>query len=238
MVRLAFQSWSGVPTAPVSFLEGPATTAADAALDGINLVSATPASAIPVGTLSLTVIYSHLGSVPQVDPFGRPIEFPGQILEADILFNPAIPFSTDLAAVADRIDLQSRATHEAGHLLGLDHSGLLPVFGTRFESNSRCRSKQPPNEEFTKFLHHSTAVWWNISVSGQLSVVGGQLSVRNFQTTDASGRIRLEGVAWEDVEAGAWQDPEFIRLYEESGKPVRVGESGRESIELQLIPYR
>ncbi len=64
-------------------------------------------------------------SEPGVDQFGRIIEFPGQILEADILFNPAVQFSTELSTTAGKIDLQSLATHEIGHLLGLDDSGLL-----------------------------------------------------------------------------------------------------------------
>jgi hypothetical protein len=63
-------------------------------------------------------------------------------------------------------------------------------------------------------------------------------------STDALGHFHLEGVApgdykafaWEDVETGAWQDPDFIRLYEERGKPIRVSENGQVSIELRLIP--
>jgi hypothetical protein len=63
-------------------------------------------------------------------------------------------------------------------------------------------------------------------------------------STDALGHFHLEGVApgdykafaWEDVETGAWQDPDFIRLYEERGKPIRVSENGQANIELRLIP--
>jgi hypothetical protein len=63
-------------------------------------------------------------------------------------------------------------------------------------------------------------------------------------STDATGRIHLEGVppgdykafAWEDVESGAWQDPEFIRQYEERGKPVSVSGNGQATIELRVIP--
>jgi hypothetical protein len=63
-------------------------------------------------------------------------------------------------------------------------------------------------------------------------------------STDALGHFHLEGVApgdykafaWEDVETGAWQDPDFIRPYEERGKPIRVSENGQANIELRLIP--
>jgi hypothetical protein len=65
-------------------------------------------------------------------------------------------------------------------------------------------------------------------------------------STDALGRIHLEGVppgdykafAWEDAETGAWQDPEFLRLYEDQGKALRVSESGQINIELRVIAPR
>ena len=63
-------------------------------------------------------------------------------------------------------------------------------------------------------------------------------------STDASGRYRIEGVppgdyrayAWEDVEAGAWQDPEFLRQFEDRSRTVRVNEGGTSAVELRLIP--
>jgi hypothetical protein len=61
--------------------------------------------------------------------------------------------------------------------------------------------------------------------------------------SDASGRIRFEGLApgdyrifaWDDVPTDAWEDPDFIRFYEDRGRPVRVSEGSRESIEMKLI---
>jgi hypothetical protein len=63
-------------------------------------------------------------------------------------------------------------------------------------------------------------------------------------STDAFGRFSMDGVppgdyklfAWEDVENGAWQDSEFIRQYEERGRPVRVSPSGSAGAELRVIP--
>ncbi|MBI4471822.1 MAG: matrixin family metalloprotease [Acidobacteria bacterium] len=121
VARLGFQTWSSVPTAQVSFSEGPVTTVTNAALDQVNLISFAPTN-YSSDAAALTVLYSFTQT--GTDPVGRKVEFPGQILEADILINPNAPFSTDPIPPADRIDLQSQITHEIGHLLGLDHSGL------------------------------------------------------------------------------------------------------------------
>ena len=48
----------------------------------------------------------------------------GRILESDIYFNSAFPWSVSEAGVTDRFDLESIAVHEIGHLLGLSHSAL------------------------------------------------------------------------------------------------------------------
>ena len=63
-------------------------------------------------------------------------------------------------------------------------------------------------------------------------------------STDGSGRFRMPGLtpgdyklfAWEDVETGAWHDPDFMRLHENSGKPVQIREGSDESVQLTEIP--
>ena len=63
-------------------------------------------------------------------------------------------------------------------------------------------------------------------------------------STDATGHFHIEGVApgdyhvfsWENVENGAWQDPDFIRQFEDRGKPIRINEGGTSNIELRVIP--
>lgn len=63
-------------------------------------------------------------------------------------------------------------------------------------------------------------------------------------TTDQNGRFTLRGItpgeyklfAWEKVEGGAYQDPEFLRPYEERGHKVRLEEGTRLSVGLELIP--
>lgn len=63
-------------------------------------------------------------------------------------------------------------------------------------------------------------------------------------TTDQNGRFILRGIApgtyklfsWEEVEQGAWFDPDFLKPYESKGETVRVEENGHVSVDLKLIP--
>lgn len=48
----------------------------------------------------------------------------GEILEADVFFNTHFNWSTAAAGEPGRVDLESIALHEIGHLLGLGHSAL------------------------------------------------------------------------------------------------------------------
>ncbi len=63
-------------------------------------------------------------------------------------------------------------------------------------------------------------------------------------TTDQNGRLTMRGIppgeyklfAWEDVESGAWEDPEFLKPYEDKGEKVKVEPNGRVTRDLRLIP--
>ena len=54
------------------------------------------------------------------------MRLPGQIVDSDMIFNPAQSFSTaTVDGGPESLDLRSVTTHEAGHYFGLGHSGVL-----------------------------------------------------------------------------------------------------------------
>jgi Carboxypeptidase regulatory-like domain len=62
-------------------------------------------------------------------------------------------------------------------------------------------------------------------------------------TSDPSGRFRFDRVppgdykifAWDEVSDGAWQDPDFLRIYEERGTPIQAREAATDTARVQVI---
>ncbi|HVC20533.1 MAG TPA: matrixin family metalloprotease [Vicinamibacterales bacterium] len=113
-VRGGFSAWTSVPTAHVSVIYGGLTTAEPDVVDYQNTIGFADLGNIPgfENTLGFTD-YLLLAD-------GTPAHF----FETDIVLNSAFPWSTDPNGVAGRFDLQSIATHEIGHFLGLNHSAI------------------------------------------------------------------------------------------------------------------
>jgi hypothetical protein len=65
-------------------------------------------------------------------------------------------------------------------------------------------------------------------------------------STDQNGHFEIHGLApgkyklfsWEGIQAGAWEDPDFLKEYEEKGQTIDVQEGGERSMELKLIPAK
>lgn len=108
-VAAGFATWEAVPTASIAFQFVGFTSAAPFDDDSISTFGfdAQPDLDRVLGATSFVVD-----------------TLTGQIVESDVFFNSIFTWSTVAAGDAGRFDLQSVATHEIGHFVGLGHSAL------------------------------------------------------------------------------------------------------------------
>ena len=108
-VERAFRAWEDVPTASVRFQFSGFTSALPLEDDNTSTM----------GFLSHPELDRVLASTSSLFDTRT-----GEIIEADIFFNSSFAWSVLENGEPGRFDLQSIATHEAGHFLGLSHSAL------------------------------------------------------------------------------------------------------------------
>ncbi|MEJ2719663.1 MAG: Ig-like domain-containing protein, partial [bacterium] len=125
-IQTAMNTWPLLAGSQLNVAFGGTTDNTEALpLDGINLVTfKDPVMNKDTGALFGSTVLAVGIATSFTEPTFHDGKFyrPGEIVDADMLFNPAKDFKTDTAGSGK--DLQSIAVHEAGHLFGLSHSAV------------------------------------------------------------------------------------------------------------------
>ncbi|MBI3892960.1 MAG: matrixin family metalloprotease [Candidatus Wallbacteria bacterium] len=155
--RAAFGTWAAVASANLAFNDqGSTDLAVPPNIDGVNIVSFADDTFPYNGALAVT-------------PYSYDVQS-GTIRYASVLLNPQVRFTT--GAEAGAYDLQAVATHEIGHLLGLDHSAILASTMLAFavRDNRRGRTLAPDD------VAAISSVYPSIRFKGSVGSISGRAS--------------------------------------------------------------
>jgi len=126
----------------------------------------------------------------------------------------------DVDVLNDRLHLDRQPTEPLTIVVGTNPGRL---------SGRVLDERQQPAPSTTLVLIHENGLRYRVN--------------EKTTTSDASGRFEFQNVppgdyrlfAWESVDRGAWQDPEFMRSIENRGVPVRIEEGKQSTADASLI---
>jgi len=127
-IQESFRTWDNVSSADIQFNYRGTTTARSVSRDGQNIVTFADDST-PLGSSTIAATFSFF-RVQGADLFFD---------EVDISFSSTLEFST--SGETNKFDIQGILTHEIGHLLGLDHSGLVSSVMVPFSQPSQVHQR-------------------------------------------------------------------------------------------------
>ncbi len=126
IMQAAFTTWTAAPNAAIAVGRGAdvTTRSESSSPPNVNLICFVCSDAdfsADSSTLAVTIT-TEANAVGQPDGHGGTTSSVGQVIKADILFNPASTFTTGGTSGQDLLTV---ATHETGHFLGLGHSPVV-----------------------------------------------------------------------------------------------------------------
>ena len=214
----SFNSWTMTPLGGQILnaltVTGPTTTTLTDpdANDCLNVFSFTPSSAVDfsTGTIAFTNVVTTFGTPPNNtytctvgnNTTTHSCPLPSCLIDTDIAFNPSQHFSVTTPALSNDFDLQSVATHEIGHMLGLDHSGITHVVMFPFGDTgaSEQRNLAVDDAAGLAFLYPSAIFGTSTgSIAGTVTLNGTGAFAAHVVVIDATtGNVVVDGLTNQD----------------------------------------
>ena len=215
-VNNAFNAWqsaqvNGQTLTNIAFTKDPNTSQTDPdSSDCLNTVlfASSSKTTFPMGVIAFTdVAFTSVpsGVSPPITydcttpPTMRMCNLDACIVDADIVFNPGEAFSTTTPTLSGDFDVQSTVTHEIGHLLGLDHSGIANAIMYPFgdtTSTGQPRVLAIDDAVGVAFLYPSSNFASATgTISGQVTLSGSGIFAAHVIAIDAaSGNAVVDGL--------------------------------------------
>jgi YVTN family beta-propeller protein len=173
-IQQAMEAWTAVKEVEARVRYDGTTAQTDAqSLDQVNLVTFDdPDYRFGVGVIAVELTTSFT----EATEFNGRVYRPGQIVDADMIFNKAMSFRTVTDGPSEGIFIESVATHEAGHLFGISHSAVKTstmyfVLGPGLEVSTLA-----PDDTLTMFKAYGSSLAMNDASHLYCSVIDGYSS--------------------------------------------------------------
>ncbi|HEX4133047.1 MAG TPA: matrixin family metalloprotease [Bryobacteraceae bacterium] len=193
-VHAALATWNAVTTANISFLPLQSTSAGIASdLQATIAIGSTPSDVSAVGSaLAITVnnfapVAANVLNGQLIACNAAPCTYPaGGITDSDIILNPGDEFST--TGTEGTSDLQAVLTHELGHSLGANHTGLLG--GTMYPYVTGNIPRNPSSDDlaFVNSVYPATSAPASFgTISGAITAAAGPIAFGLVTMIDTNG---------------------------------------------------
>jgi len=196
--RAAIATWNAVSTANVNFLPLKITQTPNIqhAEDGLMVVTiAYAADDVSAVGQALAFTVNEYAAATGTNPYvpGQTV-VNGDILDSDILLNPAVQFSTDGST---SFDLQAVLTHEFGHALSANHTGVLGA--TMFQAptpGTIARILSADDLSFVNSVYPAPSGAQTFgTISGTVTLSGSPVPYALLSFTDPAQGINIGGLA-------------------------------------------
>ena len=185
----AFKHWEGIGTSRVAFSQAASQAIQVANNDGINAVYWAEGANTRIGGtntavdgfVSLTPVFSVASGTNK-----------GLILDANIILNGNdFTWTVTPETLPTAYDVEAHVTHEVGHLIGLDHSGVLSAVMSPRYSSGEARARMLEKDDITGASDIYPYGSFGVTTGAITGLVGRPAAVFGalLTTLDGSGRV-------------------------------------------------